>query len=102
LQGSAISPELAPFYIGLRANGLGTNDDGKGYVLAMNQAWTLGYNVTALDVYSFVFGWHMTKWTTLRAEFSRQQMTVVDGAPRWIRDQARDADYFGLELGAAF
>ncbi len=102
LQGGALSPELAPFYLGLRANGLATNNDDKGYVLALNQAWTLGYNVTALDVYSMVLGWHMTKWTTLRAEFSRQQMTLASGAPRWLRDQARDANYFGIELGASF
>ena len=101
-QGAAISPELAPFYLGLRANGLGTNDDDKGYILNVNQAWTLGYNVTALDIYSLVLGWHMTPWTTLRAEFSRQQTTLVEGAPRWLRDAARDANYFGIELGAAF
>ena len=101
-QGAAISPELAPFYLGLRANGLGTLDDDKGYVLAVNQAWTLGYNVSALEVYSIVLGWHLTRWTTLRAEFSHQEISLVDGAPRWLRDAARDADYFGIELGAAF
>jgi hypothetical protein len=101
-QGGAIAPELEPFYLGLRANGLGTYDDGEGYVLNIEQAWTLGYNVEALEVYSMVLGWHMTKWTTLRAELSRQQMQVVEGAPSWLRDAARDATYFGIELGAAF
>ena len=102
LQGDAIAPELAPFYIGLRANGLGTYDDDEGYVLDIRQAFTLGYNVSALQAYSIVLGWEMTRWTTLRAEFSHQDITLVDGTPRWIRDAARDANYFGIELGAAF
>lgn len=102
LQGESVAPELTPFYLGLRANGLGTYDDSKGYVLDIRQAFTLGYNVSALQAYSIVLGWHMTRWTTLRAEFSHQDITLVDGTPRWIRDAARDADYFGLELGAAF
>jgi hypothetical protein len=102
LQGDAIAPELAPFYVGLRANGLGTYDDDEGYVLDIRQAFTLGYNVSALQAYSIVLGWEMTRWTTLRAEFSHQDITLVDGTPRWIRDAARDANYFGIELGAAF
>ena len=102
LQGEALAPELSPFYLGLRANGLGTYDDGEGYVLDIGQAFTLGYNVRALEAYSIVLGWHLTRWTTLRAEFSHQEISLVDGTPRWLRDAARDANYFGVELGAAF
>ncbi len=102
LSGDAIAPELAPFYLGLRAAGLGTYDDGEGYVLDSRQAWTLGYNVSSLQAYSIVLGWHLTPWTTLRAEYSHQDIEMVDGTPRSLRDAARDADYFGFELGAAF
>jgi hypothetical protein len=102
LQGGAIAPELTPFYLALRANGIGTYDDGAGYFLDIGQAFTLGYNMESLSVYSIALGWHLTKWTTLRAEFSRQEIGLVDGVPRWLREAARDDNYFGVELGAAF
>jgi len=66
---------------GCARNGLGTYDDGEGYVLDIGQAFTLGYNVRALEVYSIVLGWHLTRWTTLRAEFSHQENLARDGTP---------------------
>jgi len=102
LHGDSIKPELEPFYLALRANGIGTYDANKGYVLAIQQAWTLGYNERSLAAYSIALGWNLTPWTTLRTEFTRQDVSLVNGAPRSLRDAAGGANYFGLTLGAAF
>ncbi|RIL03945.1 MAG: hypothetical protein DCC71_14605 [Proteobacteria bacterium] len=102
LGGDAIAPELAPFYLALRANGLGTYDDGEGYVLDVSDAFRVGYNQEALEAYSIALGWRMTRWTTLRLEYTRRQMRLVDGVPRSFRNDAGGSDLFGVELGAAF
>ncbi len=102
LHGDSIKPELAPFYLALRANGIGTYDADKGYVLAIQQAFTLGYNEQSLEAYSIALGWNLTRWTTLRTEFSHQEVSLVNGAPRSLRDLAGGANYFGVTLGAAF
>ena len=49
LEGRLASPELAPFYVAVRANGLGTYDDDRGYLLDVRYGGRLGYNVRALD-----------------------------------------------------
>lgn len=100
--GGVIAPELTPLYLALRANGLGTYDSNKGYLLDIRQSRRLGYNMKALDAYSIALGWHLTRWATLRAEYTHQLIGLVQGVPESLRNAAGDADYFGFELGAAF
>jgi hypothetical protein len=56
----------------------------------------------ALNAYSIALGWHLTRWTTLRAQYTHQTIGLVRDVPQELRDAADDADYFGFELGAAF
>jgi hypothetical protein len=102
LGGDAIVPELTPFYLALRADGLGTYDDDEGYLLDISDVARLGYNTQSIQAYSIAFGWHLTKLATLRIEYQRRRTELVDGVPRSIRNDAGDEDLFGVELGAAF
>ena len=102
VSGAVLSPELAPLYLALQANGLGTYDSNKGYLLDIRQNDRLGYNMRSLQAYSIALGWHLTRWTTLRAQYTHQSIDLVNDVPQELRDAADDADYFGFELGAAF
>jgi hypothetical protein len=102
LQGRAFSPEMTPFYLALRANGLGTYDDDEGYLLDVRRADDLGYNMESLEAYSIALGWHLNRHVTLRAEYTHQDVELVRGVPAELRRAAGASDYFGLEVGAAF
>jgi len=102
LEGAAATPALAPLYLGLRANGLGTYDSDEGYMLDVRQSGTLGYNMKALNVYSVVLGWHLTDGVTLRGEYSIVDADVVNGVTDTIRGAARDQNTYGIEIGVDF
>jgi hypothetical protein len=102
LQGRVLSPELAPLYLALRANGLGTYDDGEGYLLDVRLLDDLGYNMEALEAYSLALGWRLNKHVTIRTEYTHQEVDLVRGVPHEIRRGAGGSDYFGVEVGAAF
>jgi hypothetical protein len=102
LEGRAVSPELTPFYLALRANGLGTYDSDEGYVLDIRDLGLFGYNAKALQAYSIALGWRMTRWTTLRLEYSRRYVSLVDGVPSAWNKDAGGADQLGVELGVWF
>jgi len=102
LQGRALAPELTPFYLALRGSGLGTYDDGEGYLLDFRQADTIGYNAQSLAVFSFALGWHVNRHVTIRGEYSHQELELVRGVPREIRRHGGGSDSFGLEVGASF
>lgn len=102
LRGAWLNPALRPFYLGLRADALGTYDDGKGYLLDVRRSSTLGYNMESLTAYSAVLGWELTRQLRLRAEYSHRDIEVVDGVSEAIRDAAQRADYFAFEVGASF
>jgi len=102
LGGEILMPELAPFYLALRANGLGTYDDGKGYILDIRDVGRFGYNGQSLQAYSVAVGWHLTRFATLRLEYSRRVTELVNGVPAGIKNEAGGTDLFGVELGAAF
>jgi hypothetical protein len=97
LEGRLLRPELARFYLALRANGLGTYDADEGYLLDVRSGWTVGYNARALEGYSAALGWRLTRWTTVKLEYSRQHLTQVRGA-----GPAQDADIVGAELAVFF
>jgi len=102
LEGAAAAPVLAPFYLGLRADGLGTYNPGEGYLLDSRQNSTLGFNAKFLQAYSMVLGWRMTDGVTLRAEYSFRDIGVVNGVTDTIRDDARDQNLYGIEIGVDF
>jgi hypothetical protein len=102
LRGAWLSETLRPFYVGVRANALGTYDGGRGYLVDFRQAATLGYNVESLTAYSAVLGWEMTRNLRLRAEYTRNDIDLVRGVTQSIRDAARNVDSFGVEVGASF
>jgi hypothetical protein len=102
LEGAAAAPVLRPFYLGLRADGLGTYDSNHGYLLDMRQAEMLGWNSKSLEAYSIVLGWRMTDGVTLRAEYSFRDIGLVHGLDAAIRDAAEDQDIYGIEIGVDF
>lgn len=102
VRGAWLGPDWSPFYLALRADALGTFDDGRGYLLDVRRAGTLGYNMESIRAYSVGLGWHMNSGLTLRAGYSFREVNLVDGVTEAIRDAARRADRFGVELGAHF
>lgn len=102
LEGAAASPVLAPFYVGARANGLGTYDSNEGYILDSRQSGNLGFNAKSLAAYTTVLGWRIADGITLRAEYSINDVGVVHGVTAAIRENAKDQDTYGVEIGVAF
>lgn len=102
LRGAWLGEGLRPFYGGFRAQAIGTYDSDKGYVFDMNQNDRIGYNMESLTQYSGVLGWDITPWLRLRSEYTHQLIDLVQGVTQEIRANARDADYYSVELGVSF
>lgn len=103
LEGAVAAPVLSPFYLGLRANGLGTYDSNRGYLLDFRLADTVGWNAKSFEAYSVVLGWRMTDGVTLRAEYSLRDIGLVHGiVDGEIRRAAEDQDVYGIEIGVDF
>ena len=102
LRGAWLGEGLRPFYAGARVQSLGTTDTDKGYLLDFRRSSDLGYNMHELLTYSGVFGWDITDWLIFRTEYTHQDVDVVRGVPDSIRDDARDSDYWAVELGGHF
>lgn len=102
LQGAWLSEVLRPFYLGGRANGLGTYDDNRGYLLDVRRGDSLGYNMASINEYSVVLGWKMLSFLRMRLEYTHSDIAVVRGVPASIRDAARNADRYAIEFGASF
>jgi hypothetical protein len=102
LEGRLASSELRAFYLALRANGVGTYDDDEGYLLDIRTTYPLGYNLRALDAYSVAIGWRVTRWTTLKLEYTHQRFSLVRGARGALGGAADDTDFLGAELAVFF
>jgi hypothetical protein len=102
LRGSWLGEGLRPFYGGFRAQGIGTYDHDEGYVLDMRQNDRIGFNMESLTEYSGVIGWDITPWLRLRSEYTHQVFDLVQGVTQEIRANARDADFYSVELGVSF
>ena len=98
-----ISPVLAPLYLALRANGLGTYDKNKGYVLDFRYRNSLGFNMKELDAYALALGLPVGNNLVLKLEYVFQNIALVRGVddPE-IRENADHADFFGVEVGVHF
>lgn len=101
LHGRLVDPALDPFYLGVRANGLGTYDDNKGYLLDVRSS-ALGYNMSSLADYSVVLGWHVLDGLTLRAEYTRREISLVNGTPASIQATTEGMNAWAVELGVWF
>jgi hypothetical protein len=101
LEGRLATPELSAFYLALRANGLGTYDRSEGYLLDIRTSGRAGYNLRSLEAYSAALGWRITRWTTVKVEYTHQRLALVRGAGA-LRHGIDDADYLGAELLVAF
>jgi hypothetical protein len=101
-EGRTLSPELSPMWLALRANGLGTYDDGEGYLLDIRRLGALGYNAESIEAFSIALGWRVNRYVTIRSEYTHQETELVRGVPRALQRAAGGADFFGLAVGAAF
>jgi hypothetical protein len=102
LEGRLVSPELTPFWLALRANGLGSYDRDEGYLLDIRWGQTFGFNMRSLDAYSIALGWRLTKWVTLRMEYTLQDVELVRGARSVLGGPADRTDYAGVAVGFQF
>ena len=102
VRGAWISDALKPFYVGARGSGLGTYRDDEGYALDARFRPTLGYNMEALTAYSAVFGWDVSRFLRLRAEYTLLDADLVTGVDSAIRNESTQIDYFAVEVGASF
>ncbi|HXK25460.1 MAG TPA: hypothetical protein VMS55_22515 [Myxococcota bacterium] len=102
LRGAWLGEGFRPFYAGARVQSLGTTDTDKGYLLDFRRSSDLGYNMHELLTYSGVLGWDITDWLRLRTEYSHQDIDLVRGVNEDIREDAKDSDYWAVELGGHF
>jgi hypothetical protein len=102
LDGGLAARALEPFYLALRANGLGTYARDEGYLLDFRTEDTIGYNARSLEAYSVAAGWRLAPGVTLRAEYTRSDFDLVRGVTPEIRAAADRTDFFGAELGVEF
>lgn len=103
LQLRMISPALAPMYLALRANGLGTYDNDEGYLLDFRYEDTLGYNMRALDAYSVALGLPLGERIVLKAQYALQNVALVHGIDdEEVLENGDDANFFGMEIGVRF
>jgi hypothetical protein len=102
LRGTWISEVLRPFYAGARVQALGTYERDKGYLLDVRRGNTIGWNMESLTEYSGVIGWDINSWLRLRSEYTHQVIDLVQGATVDMKQNARDADFYAIELGVSF
>jgi hypothetical protein len=102
LEGAAAAPVLSPFYLGLRADGLGTYDSDRGYLLDSRQSGVFGWNMKSLEAYSLVLGWRIADGITMRAEYSFRDVGLVHGVSAEMKDDAQSQDVYGVEVGVDF
>jgi hypothetical protein len=102
LEGRLASRRLERVYLGLRGSGLGTFDEDEGYLLDSRYASTLGYNMAEYMAWSAVLGYRLTPGLTLRVEYTRSLVDLVEGVTDPIRNAAEDVDFVGADLRIAF
>ncbi len=102
LSGALAAPSLEPFFLALRANGLGTYDKDEGYALDSRFLGSLGFDARSLEAYSIGAGWRLSDALTLRVEYTLVDLALVRGVTPEIREAADRADFFGAALGVDF
>jgi hypothetical protein len=100
--GRLVSPALAPLYLGLRANGITTNDAGRGYMLDIRLGDTVGFNMRDLTELSTVLGVRIGKYVVLRGEYAFQDVNLVHGVTPEIHSATGDNHWFAFDVGVSF
>ena len=77
-------------------------DPDAGYLLDVRYAFTVGYNMESLRAYSAVLGWHMSRFVTLRAEYTHLDVDPVRGVSPAILAAAGNLDFWSIEVGVDF
>jgi hypothetical protein len=101
LRGGLLHPALVPATLGLRADRIATDSPDRGYLLSIDFADDLGYNMQRFTAYSLVLGWQLDSGVAIRAEYSLRDIDLVRGASS-LQADARDIDEFALEVGVRF
>jgi hypothetical protein len=97
----AVSPLLSPVYLAARASGFGTYNQNEGYLLDFRYPG-VGYNMRALNVYALAVGMPIGDHLNVKAQYAFQQIALVHGVTSAIEQGAKDANFFGVELGVHF
>jgi hypothetical protein len=101
-EGRLVSPALQPLYLGLRANGLTTNDAGRGYMLDIRLKDTLGFNMRDLNELSAVLGVRLGRYVVVRGEYAFRDVDLVRGVTPAIHGAAGDDHWFAFDVGVSF
>jgi hypothetical protein len=102
LQGKIVGEQLAPLYLAARADGIGTYDGDRGYMLEPRYGDTLGWNQKAIAAWSLAAGWRLTDRATIKAEYTRYDIDLVRGVTPAMKDAAERVNLFALEMGVHF
>ena len=100
--GHVLNPALHPLFLGVRADGVGTFDDERGYLLDVRYTGAFGYNMEHILAYTTVVGWRLGDYVTLRAEYSHRDVSLVEGAAALLPGQTGNEDVYSIELGLHF
>jgi len=102
VEGKVAAPLLAPLFVGVRVDGVGTFDRNRGYLLDVRYTGDYGYNMAHLIAYTGVLGLHLGEFVTLRAEYSHRDVDLVRRAAADLGDGTGDADLYTVALSLHF
>ncbi|MEZ4330446.1 MAG: hypothetical protein R3F35_01735 [Myxococcota bacterium] len=102
LGGQLVSPGLKPLFVGLRVDGVGTFDDGRGYLLDVRYTGDYGYDMVHLLAYTAVAGWRLGDYVTFRMEYSHRDVDLVRGAVPDLPGRTGNEDLYSVEFGLHF
>jgi hypothetical protein len=98
-----LSHALERLYVAARGSAIGTFDRNEGYLLdAMNGGDDLGFNTRRVTVASLGLGVRVTRFLTLKSEYSWYDFALVRGVTPEIRAEAGGRNFFGLGATLAF
>jgi hypothetical protein len=103
LELGAFARMLEPLYLASRYSFMGTFDSDEGYRLgAMDDGDDLGFNTENLSIVSLGLGLRLGRSIVLKSEYAWYDFDLVRGANAELRRQARNRDFFGIDLSYRF
>jgi hypothetical protein len=102
VDGDVIAPELRPFFLALRADGVTTGDEDRGYLLDVRYTGGFGYNIEGITSYAVGIGWHLGEYVTLRTEYSFRDVGLVRGARAFVPGESGNEDLYGIAFGIRY
>jgi hypothetical protein len=101
--GEVFSSALHPLFLGFRADGVGTWDGDRGYLLDVRYTGAYGYNMKSIIAYTAVFGWRLGEYVTLRGEYSIRDVKLVRGAGTGLLPESTgNENVYSIEFGLHF